>query len=40
MRSATKGTTLSLIIGLFFFQASYSNSQQGRVRQVAHINFR
>ena len=28
MRSATKGTTLSLIIGLFFFQASYSNSQQ------------
>ena len=28
MRSATKGTTLSLIIGLFFLQASYSNSQQ------------
>lgn len=28
MRSATKGTTLPLIIGLFFFQASYSNSQQ------------
>ena len=28
MRSATKVTTLSLIMGLFFFQASYSNSQQ------------
>ena len=28
MRLATKGTTLPLIIGLFFFQASYSYSQQ------------
>jgi formylglycine-generating enzyme required for sulfatase activity len=28
MRSATKGTNLLLIMGLFFFQASYSNSQE------------